>query len=130
MIAYLVAVYHEYSQGSNSWQRDILYLTGTGIKFKGILKYDISTGWSKCPDMVVDREHHRSVFVGSKLFSCRGVNRVTIEEFDINSNTSKMRSVELRSLINAGCVAYKKHIYIFGGLDRNGMLRLCPTLRH
>ena len=111
------AVYHEFCNGDKSWPRDALYLTGTGKNFKGISKYEISTGWSKCSDMVVDRKHHRSVFVGSKLFSCGGVARCTIEEFDINSNKSEMRNAELLPLTDVACVAYKNSIYIFGGLN-------------
>ena len=113
------AVYREVAGGSDSWPRDALYLTGTGKRFKGILKYDISTGWSKCSDMVMDRKHHRSVFVGSKLFSCGGVARCTIEEFDIHTNKSKLRRSELELLDNPVCVAHGICIYFFGALKDN-----------
>ena len=113
------AVYREVTGGRDSWPRDALYLTGTGKRFKGILKYEISTGWSKCSDMVMDRKHHRSVFVGSKLFSCGGVARCTIEEFDINTNKPKMRRSELELLDHPVCVAHRTCIYFFGGSKDN-----------
>ena len=114
------AVYHKYTEGSDGWQHDSLYLTGTGNKFIGITKYEVSTGWSECSDMIFPRQHHCSVFVGETLFTCGGVARFTIESFDMENNKSYARNGKLMLFVtNPACVAYQESIYIFGDVKDN-----------
>ena len=114
------AVYHKYTKGSDGWQHDSLYLTGTGKKFIGITKYEVSTGWSECADMIFPRQHHCSVFVGETLFTCGGVARFTIESFDMENNKSHARNGKLMLFVtNPACVAYHESIYIFGDVKDN-----------
>jgi len=106
--------------------RDTLYVTGIGIEpCKQVWKWNLSSGWTRCADMLQGQMQHCAAVFDSTLYVLGGMNLIDgeisgVEKYDTEMNEWS-RNVDLCQAVGlATCVTYKNSIYVFGGRNSEG----------
>ena len=129
---------HQIPSGMNNFRitlashEGVAYATSAGEDSKGIWKYDPRSGWNMCTSLphVVEQSYPgfpvstpllvTPIFVDSTLYMFLG--DATIYKYDIRENKAVRANAKLACPMSFfGIVAYKKLIYLFGGMTAEGL---------
>ena len=103
-----------------------LYVTGAGSDNNETWKWELSSKWTRCGDMIEGRRKHCATFVNNtSMYVLGGFNvkrRVTLDSIE-QYNTVTNKWTKVGHLVHAdrcaACVVYKTLIFVLGGRGQN-----------
>jgi len=101
-----------------------VYVTGVGAEWNETWRWDSTSGWTRCGDLIQGRRRHCATFINNtSMYALGGWVESTkktlssVEQFNTMKNKWTTVGQLAQCVHSAGCVTYKTSIYVFGGKD-------------
>jgi len=113
----------------------LLYVTGIGAECNETWRWDSTSGWTRCGDLIQGRVRHCATFINNtSMYVLGGWAESTkkilssVEQFNTMKNKWTTVGQLAQCVCSAGCATYKTSICLFGGWDEgkstNKLVRL------